>query len=492
MLRTFFIVISGLGLIVSGCYAPRSYAPLEKEHWPEKATAVLPVSPDDIQSYDPRFSAEKVAQVANSVINTETKSTKDKIISPSELLSLLGDQDALNDLIGILNSPLEKNWNAQALSDFSESTGITNIVRINIKVFSPREYGWADLFGGLGSGKRTVGSVVVNTELIDLSFIPPRIIWRSTGNAIHESTIGVVGGGGYGGAVILPVAYGQTFGRAMDQATRAAFSQLFHQKSKPNDRFIEHVSGLVQDKNTGLEWIAGPDVDTTLEEAKSWANNLSIDGGGWRLPTISELKALNHLSSELCSITLSLKTFGWWVWTLDSHYNYKTWQYSFEFGFGHYADPQLPSARGFAVRFKKNDDTDATKADFKNEIGTDLGGFVAYHNGMLLDKETGLEWIFGPDKNTTWNEAKSWVENLNKDNERWRMPTIEELKTLHQNLDGAKDTGIALNTSALNVWFEKHRRAEETYSKISLFNCNESPICCESSKKTRCFAVRSK
>jgi hypothetical protein len=144
------------------------------------------------------------------------------------------------------------------------------------------------------------------------------------------------------------------------------------------------------------------------------------------------------------------------------------------------------------VRFKKNDDTDATKADFKNEIGTDLGGFVAYRNGMLLDRETGLEWIFGPDKNTTWNEAKSWVENLNKDDGRWRMPTIEELKTLHQNLDGAKDTGIALNTSALYVWSEKHPRAEETYSKISLFNCNESPICCESSKKTRCFAVRSK
>jgi len=61
MLRTFFIVIFGLGLIVSGCYAPRSYAPLEKEHWPEKATAVLPVSPDDIQSYDPNFPAEKVA-----------------------------------------------------------------------------------------------------------------------------------------------------------------------------------------------------------------------------------------------------------------------------------------------------------------------------------------------------------------------------------------------------------------------------------------------
>jgi hypothetical protein len=145
------------------------------------------------------------------------------------------------------------------------------------------------------------------------------------------------------------------------------------------------------------------------------------------------------------------------------------------------------------VRFQKNDSTEEAKADSKNEIDIDVGGgFVSYGNGKFLDRQTGLEWIFGPDKNTTWNEAKSWVENLNTDDERWRMPTIEELKILHQNLAGARNMETLLNTSGLNVWSGENQGIEETFSKFSLFNCNISSTCCDSSKNARCFAVRSK
>jgi hypothetical protein len=475
-------------LLVTGCYSPRSYAPLKKEHWPEKATAVLPVSPDDIRSDNPAFPAEKVAQVANAVINTETKSTKDKIVGPTELLSILGDEHSLKDLTDSLNAPLGENWKVQELSKFSKRTGIETIVRVNVQVFSPVVYEIASegMFG-----TKVMESVEVNAELIDLSFIQPRIIYRSTGNAKHESNTGLMVGGGYGGIAILPYAYGKTFGRALDQATREALSHLFQQERKPNVRFIEHVSGLVRDENTGLEWIAGPDIDTTLDEAKSWVNNLSIGGGGWRLPTIMELTTLGQSSSGWCSIATPFKTSGWWVWTYD--FRYSAWQFFFDIDLGLLEDTRKPSARGFAVRFQKNDSTEEAKADSKNEIDIDVGGgFVSYGNGKLLDRQTGLEWIFGPDKNTTWNEAKSWVENLNTDDERWRMPTIEELKILHQNLAGARNMETLLNTSGLNVWSGENQGIEETFSKFSLFNCNISSTCCDSSKNARCFAVRSK
>jgi hypothetical protein len=36
----------------------------------------------------------------------------------------------------------------------------------------------------------------------------------------------------------------------------------------------------------------GPDVLLTWFEAKSWIEGLHIDGGGWRLPTILELKTI--------------------------------------------------------------------------------------------------------------------------------------------------------------------------------------------------------
>ena len=95
----------------------------------------------------------------------------------------------------------------------------------------------------------------------------------------------------------------------------------------------------------------------------------------------------------------------------------------------------LPSARAFAVRFQKNDSAERARAESKNEIENSLGGgLVSYGKGKLFDMHTGLEWFFGPDKKTTWNEAKSWVENLNTDGGGWRMPTILELKIFYHNL----------------------------------------------------------
>ena len=43
------------------------------------------------------------------------------------------------------------------------------------------------------------------------------------------------------------------------------------------------------------------------------------------------------------------------------------------------------------------------------------GQYVAYANGIVRDTKAGLEWVAGPDKDTDWNEARSWVQSLNLD-----------------------------------------------------------------------------
>ena len=55
--------------------------------------------------------------------------------------------------------------------------------------------------------------------------------------------------------------------------------------------------------------------------------------------------------------------------------------------------------------------------------------YVAYANGIVRDKKTGLEWKAGPDREMNWYETKNWVESLNIDGGGWRMPKIAELKT---------------------------------------------------------------
>jgi len=40
------------------------------------------------------------------------------------------------------------------------------------------------------------------------------------------------------------------------------------------------------------------------------------------------------------------------------------------------------------------------------------GGFFASDEGIVLDTNTGLEWLAGPDRNTTWDKAKSGLRIL--------------------------------------------------------------------------------
>jgi hypothetical protein len=82
-----------------------------------------------------------------------------------------------------------------------------------------------------------------------------------------------------------------------------------------DDTYIAYATGVVYDKNTGLEWYAGPDWDTNWYEAKRWVESLEIAGGGWRMPTIKELKSLYQEGLGLRNMTTLLETTGWYVWT---------------------------------------------------------------------------------------------------------------------------------------------------------------------------------
>ena len=119
--------------------------------------------------------------------------------------------------------------------------------------------------------------------------------------------------------------------------------------------FVAYATDVVYDKNTGLEWLAGPDKDMTWDETKSWVNmeNLTIDRGGWgwRMPTRDELKTLYRKDAGTRNMTTLLKTTGWWIWSGE------TKGPSSASGFGFDGDERWArqhwvrhQCRGFAVR----------------------------------------------------------------------------------------------------------------------------------------------
>ncbi len=105
----------------------------------------------------------------------------------------------------------------------------------------------------------------------------------------------------------------------------------------------------IKDARSILEWVSGPDRDTTWDEARSWTQNLSISGGGWRMPTIKELKTL-YLKDD---ITLLANTTGSWVWSGEIR-DSSARLFSFRYGIDKWSNRSYSkNNRGFAVRFQR-------------------------------------------------------------------------------------------------------------------------------------------
>jgi hypothetical protein len=101
-----------------------------------------------------------------------------------------------------------------------------------------------------------------------------------------------------------------------------------------------------QDAKPGFEWVAGPDRDTTWDEARSWVQSLTVDGGGWRMPTMEELKTLYQQGD----ITVLANATGSWVWSGETKGSFAR-LFSFSYGLDKWTSRGYAERnRGFAVR----------------------------------------------------------------------------------------------------------------------------------------------
>ena len=117
---------------------------------------------------------------------------------------------------------------------------------------------------------------------------------------------------------------------------------------------VRYETGVVYDTETGLEWYAGPDEGTSWQEAKDWVSELDVFGGGWRMPTRRELKALHHIGDGVNNITYLLYNSGFWIWAGQTRASSSRWIFSFSYGGEGW--PGLPPPDGgrvIAVRQRK-------------------------------------------------------------------------------------------------------------------------------------------
>jgi hypothetical protein len=119
-------------------------------------------------------------------------------------------------------------------------------------------------------------------------------------------------------------------------------------------QYISYENGIVYDEKTNLEWLTAPDKYITWDEAKAWVESLSIEGGGWRMPTKDELQSLYIKGAGERNMTPLLKTTGWRVWSGQTEGEMAAWYFNFydgDYTWGTRESEGNP--RAFAVRSRR-------------------------------------------------------------------------------------------------------------------------------------------
>jgi hypothetical protein len=120
-------------------------------------------------------------------------------------------------------------------------------------------------------------------------------------------------------------------------------------------QYFSYDNGIVYDEKTNLEWIVGPDNDTSWDEAKEWVESLKVAGGGWRMPTREEIESLYKYGSGKLNMPPLFKTTGWWVWSREIEgLPPAKWGFYFYYDNEAFYNPDKPIyTRGFAVRSRR-------------------------------------------------------------------------------------------------------------------------------------------
>ena len=234
-------------------------------------------------------------------------------------------------------------------------------------------------------------------------------------------------------------------------------------------RYSKSSDGVITDTRTGLQWYVGSDRGTTWNDAKKWVEGLTVAGGGWRMPSRSELKGISKKGARSISpeyLPPIFKTSGRFVWSGETRGSSGAWGLYFNLDKGYWGDRSYAGSlsRAFAVRSISqttisqkskavgNSKKEPPKTTNAVEKSSSDGRYTKDAQGVITDSRTGLQWYAGPDKNINWHDAKKWVEGLTVDGGGWRMPSRSELKGLYQKGKGSRNMDPIFKTSGWWVW----------------------------------------
>jgi uncharacterized caspase-like protein len=117
-------------------------------------------------------------------------------------------------------------------------------------------------------------------------------------------------------------------------------------------QYIKYKNGIVYDSKTGLEWAASPKENLLSGAAKRWVSELTIGGGGWRMPSEDELKSLYQKGEGTRNMTSLIEAKAWHFFSRESEsWHWKGFDFQSFRPFGFRLDPNYYDYRRYGIAF---------------------------------------------------------------------------------------------------------------------------------------------
>ena len=201
----------------------------------------------------------------------------------------------------------------------------------------------------------------------------------------------------------------------------------FYQMGKARS-YSRSAAGIVTDLATGLEWQDDVDFvqkpnDASGGTAITYCSDLTLDGGGWRLPSIEEMATLvdngKYNSSVTDGVFQHFSSSYYWSSTTYADDSSSAWFMSFSYGYS----GSLNKTYDNYVRCVRGGQLETS--NFSRDDATEI----------VTDSTTGLQWQDNEIVKTTtrrWKTAIDYCENdmtLGGHND-WRLPNKKELLSI--------------------------------------------------------------
>lgn len=159
------------------------------------------------------------------------------------------------------------------------------------------------------------------------------------------------------------------------------------------------------------------------------------------------------------------------------------------------AKPQKPKSSSTKPSRKKTQPAEEqTPPPPSNVVARSASGrFSKDAQGVVTDSQTGLRWLVGPNKPTSWQEAQAWVKGLAA--KGWRLPLRSELYALVGSGETAGPRGGSridpiFQLTACCVWSSES--GDASAAPFHVCYCRENWFRRVFNPHFRAFAVRSR